>query len=116
MLFLYGFISCWILLAIIAFIRDNMDFSSTATDIVDIIIMFPILIVAMPIYTLYNIFKRQWRHVINPVSIETWKKVTKNTIIKHIKIKNFYICFDKKASWINKLFFVKIISEERENE
>ena len=26
MLFLYGFISCWILLAIIAFIKDNMDF------------------------------------------------------------------------------------------
>lgn len=113
MLFLYGFISCWILLAIIAFIKDNMDFNSTAIDIIDVIITFPILIVAIPIYTLYRILKRQWMLVINPISIKTWEKVAKNT--KYIKIKNFYICFDKKESWINKLVFVKVINKEREN-
>lgn len=76
MLFLYGFISCWILLAIISFFRDNINFNSTATDIIDIIIMFPVFIVAMPIYTLYQIVKIQWQNVVNPISIERWEKIS----------------------------------------
>lgn len=115
-MFLCGFILSWIIIAIIIFIKENTRCNNIISDIIDIIIMFPIFIIIIPIYTLCKIFTKQWQNVVTPVDRNRWDNLLKKYDIKYIQIKNFYICYDKNATWINKIFFVRKKREKVKNE
>ena len=101
--FCFGLLVCWIIMGLVLLLIDmdllNENFS--------IIILFPVLIIAVPVLFVKTIIQIQWNCVLHPVSQEQWVQISNSDSIKFIHIKNFYIIFSKNATWFRKIFFLR---------
>lgn len=104
--FLFGFLCCWVIIAILQMLADTFDwlyadwyFYLTAAPII-----IPSIIIGMFIY--------QWRYVIRPISKDIFESELKRKTIKVFHISRFKICYYKKANYLwYRLYFVIVRKE-----
>lgn len=106
--FIMGFLVCWVLLGIFEVVSEKFDWYYK--DWHWWITGLPVLIVIVPIGVLGMIIFKQWQNVVKPVEKKRWDDITTDfkDKVKYIHIGRFYICFEPKARFINKLFFIRV--------
>lgn len=104
--FCFGVLVCWIIMGLVLLLID-MDLLNENSSI---IILYPVLIIAIPILFIKAIIQIQWNYVLYPASQKQWEQISNSESIKFIHIKNFYIVFSKNASWFKKIFFLRVKS------
>lgn len=106
--FTIGFLVCWVLLGIFGVLSEKFDWYYK--DWHWWITCFPVLIVVVPIGVLAMIVFKPWQNVIKPVEKDRWDKIVADfkDKVKYLHIGRFYICFESKARFINKLFFIRV--------
>lgn len=106
--FIIGFLACWIILSVFEVLSEKFDWYYK--DWHWYITCFPVLIVFVPIDILCVIIFKPWQNVVKPVEKTRWDEIITDfeDKVKYIHIGRFYICFEPKARFINKLFFVRV--------
>ena len=106
--FIIGFLVCWVILGTFGVLSEKFDWYYK--DWNWYITCFPVLIVLVPIGVLCVIIFKPWQNVVKPVEKDRWDEIITGfeDKVKYIHIGRFYICFESKARFINKLFFVRI--------
>ncbi len=107
--FIIGFFTSWIVLGVFEVLAEKFDWYYT--DWHWWITGLPVLIVIVPIGVLGMIIFKQWQNVVKPVEKKRWDDITTIDFkdkVKYMHIGRFYICFEPKARFINKLFFVRV--------
>lgn len=106
--FIIGFLACWIILSVFEVLSEKFDWHYK--DWLWWIIGLPVLIIVVPIGVLGMAVIKQWQNVVSPVEKDRWDEIITDfeDKIKYIHIDRFYICFEPKARFINKLFFVRV--------
>ena len=106
-LFLLGFLSCWVIIGIVTIAIDN----SWIPDEFWRLVALSGVIVYCPFYFIFKILEIQWYSVGQPITQHRFGEImdvdTKDKV-KYIHIKNFYIILDKKAWWTKKLIFLRV--------
>ena len=106
--FIIGFLTCWNLLGAFEVLSEKFDWYYKSWHWW--IVCFPVLIVIVPIGVLGMIIFKPWQNVIKPVEKDRWDKIMVDFKgkVKYIHIGRFYICFESKARFINRLFFIRV--------
>ncbi len=106
--FVIGFVSCWVLLGIFEVVSEYFDWFYK--NWYSWIMGLPILVIIVPIGVLAWILIKPWQCVVNPVEKDRWDKILSDfgDKVKYIHMGRFYICFEPKARFINKLFFIRV--------
>ena len=106
--FIIGFLTCWIILGVFEVLSEEFDWYYK--DWHWWITGLPILIVVVPICVLGMIILKQWQNVVKPVEKARWDEIMSDfeDKVKYAHIGRFYICFEPRARFINKLFFIRV--------
>ena len=104
MLFVFGFICCWVLFAILNILADRYSWFHTYGYIYGT--TSPILIPIVIICYLFKIIYSPWRNVINPISQGKFNAEVARVHMKVLHVGRFKVCYDKTAKIINKIFFI----------
>ena len=106
--FIIGFLTCWVLLGIFEVVSEYFDWFYK--NWYSWIMGLPILIVVVPVGVLCMIVFKPWKNVIKPVEKDRWDEIMSDfkDKVRYIHIGRFYICFEPKAKFINKLFFIRV--------
>ena len=106
--FIIGFLTCWVVLGVFELVSEKFDWYYK--DWHWWITSLPVLIIVVPIGFLGMILFKQWQNVAKPVEKKRWCDITTNfkDKVKYIHIGRLYICFEPKAKFINKLFFIRL--------
>lgn len=106
--FIIGFFTCWIVLGVFEVLAEKFDWYYK--DWYSWIMGLPILIVVVPVGVLCMIIFKPWQNVIKPVEKDRWDEIMSDFEgkVKYVHIGRFYICFEPKARFINKLFFIMV--------
>lgn len=113
LMFLAGFLCCWLIIGGVCCIGDSIDRGVYfIDDAFSVFICLPLLIIALPFYIFYCFVIRPWRNVWTPVTQERFDEVMGKGHSRSWKIfPKIYLCFEAKARLINKIFFVRIKKE-----
>lgn len=104
--FLFGFLCCWVIVAVLQLLAEMFDWLNT--DWYLYLTSAPIAIPAIII----SIFVCQWRNVVYPVSKNIFESEVKRINLKVLHIGRFKVCYDKKASKLwHRLYFVMVRKE-----
>lgn len=106
--FIIGFLTCWVLLGIFEVVSEYFDWFYE--NWYSWIMGLPILIVVVPVVVLCMIVFKPWQNVIKPVEKDKWDKIVADFKykVKYVHIGRFYICFEPKARFIDKLLFIRV--------
>ena len=106
--FIIGFLVCWVILGIFEMASEHFDWYYKIWY--SWVVAFPVLIVVIPVGVLGFIILKPWQNVVKPVEKGRWSKIVSDfkDKVKYIHIGRFYICFEPKARFINKLFFIRV--------
>ena len=106
--FIIGFIVCWVILGVFEMASEHFDWYYNIWY--SWVIAFPVLIVVIPVGVLCWIILKPWQNVVNPVEKDRWNRIVSDfkDKVKYIHIGRFYICFEPKARFINKLSFIRV--------
>lgn len=106
--FIIGFFTCWIVLGVFEVLAEKFDWYYK--DWHWWITGLPVLVVVVPVGVLAMVVIKQWQNVVTPVEKDRWDEIITDfeDKVKYIHIGRFYICFEPKARFINKLFFVRV--------
>lgn len=104
--FLFGFICCWVIFAILNILADRYSWFHTYGYMYTTTA--PVLIPIVIICFLFSIMYSPWRSVINPISQGKFNADVKRAHTKVLHIGRFKICYDKTAKITKKFFFAWI--------
>ena len=102
--FLFGFLCCWIIIAVLQLLADT--FNWLEKDWYLCLTAAPITFPAIIISIIIHIFVYQWKNVVHPVSKNIFESEIKRINLKVLHIGCFKICYDKKAKLLCRLYFV----------
>lgn len=113
-MFLSGFLCCWVVLGALCFLADTFSWGIDLFDTkLGVLVCLPLLLIAFPFYIFYCFLIRPWRNVWAPVTQKRFDEVMGMGHSKAWKIfPRVYLCFEAKARLINKIFFVRVQAQK----
>jgi hypothetical protein len=105
-LFIFGFMCCWIVFAILNILADRYSWFHSYEYIYGTTA--PILIPIIVICYLFKVIYSPWSRVIKSVPQSQFNSEVERVRMKVLHIGRFKICYNKTTKWINRLFFVRI--------